>query len=426
MFGQGACIKEIYGREILDSRGNPTLEAEVRLANGIVGRGVVPSGASTGGHEALELRDQNPARYGGKGVTRAVNNVNTVIAQTITGMNCFQLNEIDAAMLKEDGTKDKSNLGANAILAVSMACAKAGAAAAGQPLYRYLGGIMGCEIPRPMMNILNGGAHAANNVDIQEFMIIPIGAPNFREGVRWCSEVYHKLKGILEGRKMSTAVGDEGGFAPNLKEDTEAIELILTAVELAGYKAPHDFVLALDIAASEWVSEGGYVIPKHNVRHSTGDLIKNWVNLCARYPIASIEDPLGEDDWSGWQRLTADLTEIAQETGTIERPCHIVGDDLFVTNKERLQQGIRMGCANAILIKLNQIGSVTETLDTIRTAQKAGYTTIISHRSGETEDTFIADLSVAVNAKYIKSGAPARSERVAKYNRLIRIEDELI
>ena len=417
MFTCDSVIKSIHGREILDSRGNPTVAAEIILSSGLKFRGISPSGASTGEHEALELRDNNPSRYGGKGVTHAVNNINSVISKVLSGMCCTDLYKIDEAMLKCDGTEDKSNLGANAILAVSIACVSAGAYVSSQPIYRYIGGVAGRTLPVPMMNIINGGAHASNNIDIQEFMLVPVNAPSFREGIRRCSEVYHKLAEIIRKRGFSAAVGDEGGFAPNLKDDSEAIELILTAVDLAGYKYPDDFMISLDIAASEWLSEDSYLMPKRNVRFSTGELIKNWVNLCARYPIFSIEDPLGEDDWNGWQKLTADLEGFGLYG--------VVGDDLFVTNSRRLQKGIKMKAGNTILIKPNQIGTISETISTVELARSSGFKTIISHRSGETEDTIIADLAVGLNAGFIKTGAPCRGERVAKYNRLLRIEDEL-
>lgn len=417
MFVCDSIIESVHGREILDSRGNPTVEAEVRLRSGMTFRGISPSGASTGEHEALELRDNNPSRYGGKGVTHAVNNITTIISKAVSGMQCTDQFKIDEAMLKCDGTADKSNLGANAVLAVSIACLNAGAYISRQPVYRYIGGIAGRTLPVPMMNVINGGAHASNNIDIQEFMLVPMGPPSFREGVRRCAEVYQKLKDIIKKRGFSAAVGDEGGFAPNLKDDSEAIELILTAVELAGYKYPEDFMISLDVAASEWVTDDSYIMPKRNVRFSSGELIKNWVNLCARYPIFSIEDPLGEDDWNGWQKLTADLDGLGLYG--------VVGDDLFVTNTERLRKGIKLKAGNAILIKPNQIGTITETVSAVSLARANGFRTILSHRSGETEDTVIADLAVGLNAGFIKTGAPCRGERVAKYNRLIRIEDEL-
>ncbi len=410
-------ITKVTGREILDSRGNPTVEAEVTLADGATGRGMVPSGASTGEFEALELRDGDKSRYLGKGVTKAVNNINTAICSAITGMDACDIYAVDGAMLRADGTKDKSNLGANAILAVSIACARAAAAAQGVPLYRFLGGISGNRLPVPMMNILNGGAHAANTVDVQEFMIMPVGAPSFREALRWCAEVFHALQALLKEKGLATSVGDEGGFAPNLASDEEAIQYILTAVEKAGYKPGTDFMLAMDAASSEWKSgkKGEYVLPKAGTRFTSEELIAHWRALVEKYPIISIEDALDEEDWEGWQRLTQELGGKVQ----------LVGDDLFVTNTVRLKKGIGNGCGNAILIKLNQIGSVSETLEAIKMAHKAGYTAISSHRSGETEDTTIADLAVALNTCQIKTGAPSRTERVAKYNQLLRIEEEL-
>ena len=409
-------IEKISGREILDSRGNPTVAAQVVLADGSIGIGMAPSGASTGIYEALELRDGDPSRYGGKGVTKAVHNVQGFIFHALKGMNASEIAQIDAAMLKADGTPDKSRLGANAILAVSIACARAAAKSLRLPLYRFLGGINGKVLPVPMMNILNGGAHAANSLDVQEFMSMPVGAADFKQGLRWCSEVFWTLKGILKEKGLTTAVGDEGGFAPDLHSDEEAIDCILEAVQKAGYEPGRDFKIALDAAASEWKAEmtGKYRMPKSGQEWSSDELIDHWEKLCERYPIASIEDALDEEDWEGWRRLTEKLGDRVQ----------LVGDDLFVTNTERLQKGISMGCANAILIKLNQIGTLSETLDAIQMAQKAGYKTIISHRSGETEDTTIADLAVAVNAGQIKTGAPSRSERVAKYNRLLQIEEE--
>lgn len=410
-------ITKVTGREILDSRGNPTVEAEVTLADGTTGRGMAPSGASTGEFEALELRDGNKGRYLGKGVTKAVNNINTAICSAITGMDAGDIYAVDGAMLRADGTKDKSNLGANAILAVSIACARAAAAARGVPLYRFLGGISGNRLPVPMMNILNGGAHAANTVDVQEFMIMPVGAPSFREALRWCAEVFHALQALLKEKGLATSVGDEGGFAPDLASDEEAIQYILTAVEKAGYKPGTDFMLAMDAASSEWKSgkKGEYVLPKAGTRFTSEELIAHWRALVEKYPIISIEDALDEEDWEGWQRLTQELGDKVQ----------LVGDDLFVTNTVRLKKGIDNGCGNAILIKLNQIGSVSETLEAIKMAHKAGYTAISSHRSGETEDTTIADLAVALNTCQIKTGAPSRTERVAKYNQLLRIEEEL-
>ena len=410
-------IQKVYGREIIDSRGNPTVEAEVTLADGTVGRGAAPSGASTGEFEALELRDGDGTRFGGKGVSRAVHNINTTLNQALTGLDAGDLYAVDAAMLAADGTKDKSALGANAILAVSIACARAAAAALGLPLYRYLGGVAGRRLPVPMMNILNGGAHAANTVDVQEFMIMPVGAPSFREGLRWCTEVFHALQALLRARGLATGVGDEGGFAPDLASDEEAIQLILQAVEKAGYTPGRDFVLAMDAAASEWKSgeKGVYRLPKCSKTFTSAELVAHWKELTDKYPIRSLEDGLDEEDWEGWQLLTRELGGRVQ----------LVGDDLFVTNTERLAEGIARGCGNSILIKLNQIGTVTETLQAIQMAHRAGYTAIASHRSGETEDTTIADLAVALNTDQIKTGAPSRSERVAKYNQLLRIEEEL-
>ena len=408
-------IQSVFGREILDSRGNPTVEAVVTLENGVVGSAAAPSGASTGIFEALELRDGDANRYLGKGVSKAVDHVNTLIAPALVGMDSTNTGAIDEALLALDGTKDKSKLGANAILAVSLATARAAANALGLPLYRFLGGVNGDTLPVPMMNILNGGAHAGNNVDIQEFMIMPVGAPNFKEALRWCAEVFHSLAKILKSKGLSTAVGDEGGFAPNLGNDVEAIELILEAITAAGYKPNDDFKLAIDAASSEWKAENGYLLPKCQKAFTSDELIAYWAELVEKYPIASIEDALDEEDWEGWVNLTAQLGDKVQ----------LVGDDLFVTNTTRLAQGIEKGCANSILIKLNQIGTLTETLNAIKMAHKAGYTAVISHRSGETEDTTIADLAVALNAGQIKTGAPSRSERVAKYNQLLRIEDQL-
>lgn len=408
-------IQNLYGREIIDSRGNPTVEAVVELEGGAVGCAAVPSGASTGQFEALELRDQDPARFGGKGVLKAVKNINTVIRDALTGMDAARTACIDRRMIELDGTPDKSALGANAILAVSLACAHAAANGLGIPLYRFIGGAGGVSLPVPMMNILNGGAHAANNIDIQEFMIMPIGAPSFREGLRWCTEVFHTLASLLRSDGHATAVGDEGGYAPNLDSDEDAIEYLLHAVEKAGYRPGEDFVLAIDAASSEWKTEEGYFLPKRKASFTTEELIGYWEKLTGKYPIASIEDALGEEDWTGWQELTARLG------GRIQ----LVGDDFFVTNTRRLERGIQGHCANSILIKLNQIGSLTETIQATQTAHRAGYTAIVSHRSGETEDTTIADLAVALNAGQIKTGAPSRSERVAKYNQLLRIEEEL-
>lgn len=414
----GACtIEKVIGREIIDSRGNPTVEAEVFLADGSMGRGMAPSGASTGEFEALELRDNDPGRFGGKGVLKAVNNINTVISETLKGMDASDIYAVDVAMIRADGTADKSRLGANAVLAVSIACTKAAAASLGVPLYRFLGGAAGNRVPVPMMNILNGGAHAANTVDVQEFMIMPVGAESFSEGLLWCTEVFHALKGILKEKGLATSVGDEGGFAPDLSGDEEAIGLILEAVKKAGFEAGKDFVLALDAAASEWKGgkKGEYVLPKAGTRFTSKELTEHWEQLCDRYPIASIEDGLDEEDWEGWKLLTKRLGGRVQ----------LVGDDLFVTNTKRLKKGIEEKCGNAVLIKLNQIGSVSETMEAIKMAQEAGFRTIASHRSGETEDTTIADLAVALNTGQIKTGAPSRSERVAKYNQLLRIEQQL-
>ena len=410
-------IEKVIGREIIDSRGNPTVEAEVYLLDGTVGRGAAPSGASTGEFEALELRDGDKSRFGGKGVTKAVENINTVISDALTGVDASDIYAVDAAMIAADGTKDKSNLGANAILAVSIASARAAANALEIPLYRFLGGVNGNRLPVPMMNILNGGAHAANTVDVQEFMIMPVGAPSFKEALRWCAEVFHALAALLKSKGLATSVGDEGGFAPDLASDEEAIQYILDAVKDAGYEPGKDFMIAMDAASSEWKGErkGEYVLPKAGTKFTFEELIEHWKKLVDKYPIISIEDALDEEDWEGWQKLTAELGDKVQ----------LVGDDLFVTNTERLSKGIELGCGNSILIKLNQIGSVSETLEAIKMAHKAGYTAISSHRSGETEDTTIADLAVALNTCQIKTGAPSRSERVAKYNQLLRIEEEL-
>ena len=410
-------IEKVIGREIIDSRGNPTVEAEVYLLDGTVGRGAAPSGASTGEFEALELRDGDKSRFGGKGVTKAVENINTVINDALKGVDASDIYAVDAAMITADGTKDKSNLGANAILAVSIASARAAANALEIPLYRFLGGVNGNKLPVPMMNILNGGAHAANTVDVQEFMIMPVGAPSFKEALRWCAEVFHALAALLKSKGLATSVGDEGGFAPDLASDEEAIQYILDAVKDAGYEPGKDFMIAMDAASSEWKGErkGEYVLPKAGTKFTSEELIEHWKKLVDKYPIISIEDALDEEDWEGWQKLTAELGDKVQ----------LVGDDLFVTNTERLSKGIELGCGNSILIKLNQIGSVSETLEAIKMAHKAGYTAISSHRSGETEDTTIADLAVALNTCQIKTGAPSRSERVAKYNQLLRIEEEL-
>lgn len=408
-------IEKIHSREIIDSRGNPTVEAVVTLQNGVEATAAVPSGASTGQFEALELRDQDPARFGGKGVLKAVSHVNGELDRALHGIDAAQTAEIDQTMITLDGTKDKSRLGANAILAVSLAAARAAAQAEDIPLYRFLGGAAAHTLPVPMMNVLNGGAHAANNVDIQEFMIMPVGAPTFAEGLRWSAEVFHTLAGLLKRDGLSTAVGDEGGYAPNLQSDEEAIQYLLKAIEKAGYKPYEHFMLAIDAASSEWQSDDGYRLPKHGTRYTTDELIAYWKGLVEKYPIASLEDGLAEEDWNGWKKLTAALGNRVQ----------LVGDDLFVTNTERLHRGISEGSANSILIKLNQIGSLWETILAVQMAHKANYTAVISHRSGETEDTTIADLAVALNAGQIKTGAPNRTERVAKYNRLLRIEEEL-
>ncbi|MGO5131344.1 phosphopyruvate hydratase [Mitsuokella jalaludinii] len=411
-------IMQVIGREIIDSRGNPTVEAEVTLADGSVGRAAAPSGASTGEFEALELRDGDKAKYGGKGVAKAVANINEQIAPALVGVDASDIYAVDGIMLALDGTEDKSNLGANAILAVSLAAAKAAAIAQDIPLYRFLGGLNGNRLPVPMMNILNGGAHATNSVDTQEFMIMPAGAPSFREGLRWATEVFHALQALLKKEGQTTAVGDEGGFAPNLKSDEDTIEHILTAIRNAGYEPGRDFVLAMDAASSEWKSEKGkgfYKQPKSGKEFTSDELIAHWQSLVEKYPIYSIEDGLDEEDWEGWQKMTKVLGDKVQ----------LVGDDLFVTNTKRLKKGIELGCGNSILIKLNQIGTLSETLEAIKMAHEAGYTAIVSHRSGETEDTTIADLAVALNTSQIKTGAPSRSERVAKYNQLLRIEEAL-
>ena len=424
-------IEKVVGREILDSRGNPTVEAEVHLMDGTVARGAAPSGASTGEFEALELRDGDEKRYGGKGVLQAAGHINDEISKALKGMDASDIYAIDRAMMQADGTKDKSRFGANAILATSIACCRAAATSLDIPLYRFLGGAFGRRMPIPMMNIINGGVHAATSgLDVQEFMIMPVGASCFREGLRWCAEVFHALASLLHEKGLTTSVGDEGGFAPELSSDEEAIAMIIEAVERAGYMMKKHFMIALDAASSEWkctadcfhedtmaTSSGQmlYHLPKTGVDYTTDELIKHWICLVKKYPIASIEDPLDEEDWQGWQKLTMELGDQVQ----------LVGDDLFVTNTNRLQRGIAQGCGNSILIKLNQIGTVSETLDAIRLAQEAGYTAIASHRSGETEDTTIADLAVAMNTGQIKTGAPSRSERVAKYNRLLRIEEEL-
>lgn len=409
-------IENVKAMEILDSRGNPTIRTEVTLANGVSGTAAVPSGASTGAFEAVELRDEDKMRYQGKGVLKAVENVNIAIFEAIKGMDACRQNEIDNVMLDIDGTDNKSKLGANAILSVSLAVARAAAASIGIPLYRYIGGCDAHTLPVPMMNILNGGAHASNNVDIQEFMIMPVGAPSFTEGLRWCAEVFHSLKKVLSDRGLSTAVGDEGGFAPNLDDDEEALKAIIEGIEKAGYRPGEQFRIAMDPAASEWYEkDGSYLLPKKQKRLSAEELIDFWSSLIEKYPIISLEDGLAEEDWNGWKKLTEKLGKKVQ----------IVGDDLFVTNTKRLKKGIDLGISNSILIKLNQIGTLTETLEAIYMAQRAGFTTVVSHRSGETEDTIIADLAVAMNAGQIKTGAPSRGERVAKYNRLLQIENEL-
>ncbi|HEX3026535.1 MAG TPA: phosphopyruvate hydratase [Clostridia bacterium] len=409
-------IELVSAREILDSRANPTIETEVVLADGSKGVAAVPSGASTGMFEAVELRDSDPARYGGNGVLKAVENVNTDIFNALKGMDASAQREIDSRMIELDATENKSRLGANAILSVSLAAAKAAAESAQMSLYRYIGGCNASVLPVPMMNIINGGAHASNNVDIQEFLIMPVGAPDFAEAIRWCSEVFHSLKKVLSGRGLSTAVGDEGGFAPDLKDDEDALRVILEAVEKAGYQPGSQFRIAMDPASSEWYQENGiYLLPKKQKKMTSGELVDFWDRLVKDYPIVSLEDGLAEEDWQGWKLLTQRLGDQVQ----------LVGDDLFVTNTGRLEKGISLGVANSILIKLNQIGTLSETLEAIRKAHRAGYTAVISHRSGETEDTTIADLAVAVNAGQIKTGAPSRSERVAKYNRLLQIGREL-
>ena len=415
-------ILDVYAREILDSRGNPTVEVEVTVDGGVIGRASVPSGASTGAFEACELRDGDKGRYLGKGVSQAVEHVNDEIAEEICGMNVLDQVEIDRAMIALDGTPNKSRLGANAILGVSLACAKAAAEALGMPLYSYIGGCSANTLPVPMMNIINGGKHADNSVSCQEFMIMPVGAKSFREALQMCSEVFHNLKKVLSAKGYSTAVGDEGGFAPNLKSDEEAITCILEAVEKAGYKPYDDFRIALDPASTEMYEEakakgkeGCYYFWKTNIMKTREEMVDFWADWVSKYPIISIEDGMAEEDWEGWKLLTDRLGEKVQ----------LVGDDLFVTNTQRLEKGIGLGVANSILIKVNQIGSLTETLEAIQTANRAGYTAVTSHRSGETEDTTIADIAVATNAGQIKTGAPSRTDRVAKYNQLLRIEEEL-
>ena len=411
-------IEKVIGRQIIDSRGNPTVEAEVILVDGTVGRGAAPSGASTGVFEALELRDGDKEKFGGKGVTKAVANINEQIAPALIGMDASDLYAVDQIMIKLDGTKDKSNLGANAILAVSLATANAAAKALGIPLYRFLGGVNATTLPVPMLNLENAGAHSSAPVDIQEFLVMPVGAENFSEALRWGTEVFHSLQKLIKDEGMSTAVGDEGGFAPEFKSQEDALDHLVKAIQNAGFEPGKDFVIALDAASSEWKSEKGvgfYHQPKSGKDFTSDELIEYWEQLIAKYPIYSIEDGLDEEDWEGWKKMTERIGHKVQ----------LVGDDLFVTNTERLKKGIELGVANSILIKLNQIGSVSETLETIKMAQKAGYTAIVSHRSGETEDVTIADLAVALNAGQIKTGAPSRSERVAKYNQLLRIDETL-
>ena len=408
-------ITDVLAREILDSRGNPTVEVEVVLEDGTVATAQVPSGASTGQFEAVELRDGDASRYQGKGVLKAVENVNTIIAPAVIGLDTTEQVLIDKIMIDLDGTPNKAKLGANAILGVSLAVAKAGAAFLGLPLYQYLGGVNAQQLPVPMMNIMNGGAHADNNVDIQEFMIMPVGAPNFAEGLRVCSEVYHTLKGVLKKRGLATGVGDEGGFAPNLDSNEEALQVIVEAIKEAGYKPGEDIVLALDPASTEFYKDGKYVLAGEGRTLTSAEMVDFYADLVEKYPIISIEDGLAEEDWDGFKLMTEKLGHKLQ----------IVGDDLYVTNVERLSRGIEAKASNSILIKLNQIGSITETFDTMQMAQRAGFTCVVSHRSGETEDTTIADVAVAINAGQIKTGAPARTERVAKYNRLLRIEEML-
>ena len=415
-------IDSVYAREVLDSRGNPTVEVEVTVEGGFVGRAIVPSGASTGAFEAVELRDGDKTRYLGKGTTKAVDNVNDIIAPEIEGMNALDQTTIDKIMIELDGTENKGKLGANAILGVSLAVARAAAEALGLSLYEYIGGVNGKELPVPMMNILNGGKHADNSVNIQEFMIMPVGADSFKEALRMCAEVFHNLKSVLKEKGLATSVGDEGGFAPNLKEDEDALKVIVEAIEKAGYKPGDDFRIAIDAAATEMYDEakkkgeeGKYYFWKSDKMYTVDEMIEYWEKLANKYPIISLEDGLAEEDWDGWKKLTERLGSKIQ----------LVGDDLFVTNTKRLEKGIKLGVSNSILIKLNQIGTLTETLDAIKMANRAGYTAIVSHRSGETEDTTIADLVVAVNAGQIKTGAPSRTDRVCKYNQLMRIEEEL-
>lgn len=408
-------ICEVRGREILDSRGWPTVQARVTLEDGSVGTASAPSGASTGRFEALELRDGDPERYSGRGVRKAVSHVEGEIRAALLGEDAGNTARVDAILCALDGTKDKARLGANAILAVSLACARAAAVSLRVPLYQFLGGVSADTLPMPMMNVLNGGAHADNGIDVQEFMFMPVGAQSFSEGVRWCAEAFHALRHVLAEKGLHTAVGDEGGYAPPISSDEAAIELLLAAIERAGYRPGEDFALALDAAASEWAGEDGYVQPKSGARFGAEALVEHWAALAKQYPIRSLEDGLGEEDWDGWRDLTKRLGKSVQ----------LVGDDLFVTNENRLAHGVERGCANAILIKPNQIGTLTETMNAIRAAKRANYAAIVSHRSGETEDAFIADLAVALNVGQIKTGAPSRSERCAKYNRLLEIEEEL-
>jgi enolase len=408
-------IDDVYAREILDSRGHPTVEVEVALADGTVGRAAVPSGASTGQFEAVELRDGEQERYGGKGVRKAVENINKLIRSEVVGLDAYAQTRLDQLLIELDGTPNKGRLGANAILGVSLACAKAAAESLGLPLYQYLGGVNAKALPVPLMNILNGGKHADNNVDIQEFMVVPLGADSFAEALRMGAEVFYALKAVLKGRDLNTAVGDEGGFAPHLKSNEEALEVLVEAIGKAGYEPGKGVAIAMDVAATELFRDGRYVLAGQGVTLTTDELIAFYAGLLDRYPIVSIEDPLSEEEWEGWRKITARLGARVQ----------LVGDDLFVTNTERLAKGIKLGVANSILIKVNQIGTLTETLDAIELAKRAGYTAIVSHRSGETEDATIADLAVATNAGQIKTGAPSRTDRVAKYNQLLRIEDEL-
>ena len=408
-------IVDVYAREILDSRGNPTVEAEVTLADGSVGRAAVPSGASTGSYEALELRDGDKYRYGGKGVKKAVANINDAIGPELEGFDATEQMELDNLMIELDGTPNKEKLGANAILAVSLACAKATAESLGLPLYRYIGGTFAHVLPVPLMNILNGGAHADNNVDIQEFMIAPVGAVTFAEALRMGAEVFHSLRSVVRKKGLNTAVGDEGGIAPNLRSNEEALDLIVNAIEVAGYKSGEDVLIALDAAASEMYKEGVYVLEGEGAKRTSEEMVGYWADLVSKYPIISIEDGFAEDDWDGWKKMTESIGDRVQ----------IVGDDLFVTNTERIERGIKDKTANSVLIKVNQIGTLTETLAAIDMAQRAGYTAVISHRSGETEDVTIAHIAVATNSGQIKTGAPSRTDRVAKYNELLRIEDLL-